>query len=85
MSLANFWITIYAFMAHQQHFRSERKGKERKAERKEMNNVVKKSIRQEIEYCYKEKGEGSKSEDTLPKNTTNIQQIFEASSSFHVK
>ena len=49
MLLANFWITIYAFMAHQQHFRSERKGKERKAERKEMNNVVKKSIRQEIE------------------------------------
>ena len=49
MSLANFWITIYAFMVHQQHFRSERKGKERKAERKEMNNVVKKSIRQEIE------------------------------------
>ena len=46
------------------------KGKERKPERKEMDDASKKTIGEEIEKYNKEKGEGSKSEDILPVNTS---------------
>ena len=46
------------------------KGKERKPERKELDNVSKKTIREEIEKYKKEKGKGSKSEDIFPVNTS---------------
>ena len=35
-----------------------------------MDNVLKKTIREEIEKYNKEKGEGKKSEDILPENTS---------------
>ena len=35
-----------------------------------MDNVLKKTIREEIEKYNKEKGEGSKSDSTLPVNTS---------------
>ena len=41
-----------------------------KADRKEMDNVLKKTIREEIEKYNKEKGEGSKSEGILPVNAS---------------
>ena len=44
---------------------------QRKADRKEMNTVLKKTIREEIKKKYsKEKEEGSKSEGILPVNTS---------------
>ena len=46
------------------------KAKERKPERKEKDNVSKKTIREEIEKYNKEKGKDSKSEDILPVNTS---------------
>ena len=46
------------------------KGKERKPERNELDNVSKKTIREEIEKYNKEKGKGSKPEDILPVNTS---------------